>query len=171
MFSLFDSSLHFPLLFSYYCFIKRNKQNNRKSPNEKTNKKTNKKSKIETIFEFGESVFRTSKFTNTFFHHNLTGPWCRPFAGQSENEKHSRWCGMDLGQKQVRQQNVPNERNVPELLRWRRRLGFAGGLCVFNCFFSSTRELKESLLSDYNNKNIFFIIQMNLWNEWNTNKI
>ena len=168
MFSLFDSSLHFPLLFSYYCFIKRNKQNNRKSPNEE---KTNKKSKIETIFEFGESVFRTSKFTNTFFHHNLTGPWCRPFAGQSENEKHSRWCGMDLGQEQVRQQNVPNERNVPELLRWRRRLGFAGGLCVFNCFFSSTRELKESLLSDHNNKNIFFIIQMNLWNEWNTNKI
>ena len=167
MFSLFDSSLHFPLLFSYYCFIKRNKQNNKKPPNEE---KTNKKSKIETIFEFGESVFRTSKFTNTFFH-NLTGPWCRPFAGQSENEKHSRWCGMDLGQKQVRQQNVPNERNVPELLRWRRRLGFAGGLCVFNCFFSSTRELKESLLSDYNNKNIFFIIQMNLWNEWNTNKI
>ena len=156
------------VFFSYYCFIKRNKQNNRKSPNEE---KTNKKSKIETIFEFGESVFRTSKFTNTFFHHNLTGPWCRPFAGQSENEKHSRWCGMDLGQKQVRQQNVPNERNVPELLRWRRRLGFAGGLCVFNCFFSSTRELKESLLSDNNNKNIFFIIQMNLWNEWNTNKI
>lgn len=156
------------VFFSYYCFIKRNKQNNRKSPNEE---KTNKKSKIETIFEFGESVFRTSKFTNTFCHHNLTGPWCRPFAGQSENEKHSRWCGMDLGQKQVRQQNVPNERNVPELLRWRRRLGFAGGLCVFNCFFSSTRELKESLLSDYNNKNIFFIIQMNLWNEWNTNKI
>ena len=156
------------VFFSYYCFIKRNKQNNRKSPNEE---KTNKKSKIETIFEFGESVFRTSKFTNTFFHHNLTGPWCRPFAGQSENEKHSRWCGMDLGQKQVRQQNVPNERNVPELLRWRRRLGFAGGLCVFNCFFSSTRELKESLLSDHNNKNIFFIIQMNLWNEWNTNKI
>lgn len=107
-------------------------------------------------FWIWRAVFRTSKFTNTFFHHNLTGPWCRPFAGQSENEKHSRWCGMDLGQKQVRQQNVPNERNVPELLRWRRRLGFAGGLCVFNCFFSSTRELKESLLSDYNNKNIFF---------------